>query len=144
MSYLVLSGHRDWLPWAPITSAVLLLGLLAYRVRLSLARDWPHPLEETPGVEVSRADATLWRQFGLPEHGLSRVAIAMLLVFVPIACLTYNTPMYMFVVLVVAMQCLALLTTCVVAWWVAYCIVVHRWERATGVRLRLPALPLWG
>lgn len=143
IAFLHLGGHKDWLPWAPLASALLLLSFLTYRVRLSLSREWSQPLDSIPGIRISRAEASIWREFGLPELGLSRVAIAMLLVFVPTAYFTYNSTAYLFVVLVMAMQCLALLTTCVVAWWVSYFIAVFRWERAAGLRLRLPALPLW-
>jgi len=141
IGYLVLTNHRDWLPWAPLASAALLLTFLAYRVRLDLARDWSRPLDETPGVVVNRKEATLWREYGkTPQGGLCRAAIAIALVLAPAMYFTYGTPMYLLVMFVFAAPCIALLVTPVVAWWVAYYIAVVRWERANDIALRLPPL----
>lgn len=140
IAYLVVSNQREWLPWAPLASVVVLVIFLVYRVRLTLAREWARPLDETPGVVVRREDASLWRGSDMPQLGLSRAAIAMIVVFLPVLYFAHNTPLYLFVVLVVITHCLAVLTTCVVAWWVAYCVAVRRWERDSGLRLLLPAL----
>jgi hypothetical protein len=140
MAYLVASHHRDWLPWAPLASTVLLLGFLFYRVRLTLLREWSRPLDQTQGVIVSREDMSVWRSSERPQIGLSRAAVVIMLVLGPTLYATYNTSVFLFILLVVATHSVAFLTTCVVAWWVAYYLVVRRWEKTSGLRLWLPAL----
>jgi hypothetical protein len=142
IGYLTLSELDVWLPWAPLVDTVLLLGFLAFRVRATLAEHWAQPFDATPGVVVSREYASLWRDRSDMADGGGWMAVGILAVTIAIVAASFveESPLHLFLVLVVGGQGLALILTCVVASWLAYFIALRRWERATGIRLRVPAL----
>jgi hypothetical protein len=140
-AYLTLSGHRDWIPWAALASCALYAAFLTYRVRATLRAEWAQPLDGTPGLHISRADGTLWRESGQHDQRvMSRAAVAMLVLFGPLLYFAYGTPAYLFILFVLCSHCLGLLTSCAVSWWVAYFLVVRQWEQQAGIGLRVPPL----
>lgn len=142
LAYLTVSGHKDYIPLAAAVSGALYAAFLVYRVRATLRAEWSQSLERTPGVFVSPAEQTIRREPGThhDQRRLSRIAVVMLAVFVPVLYFAHGTPAYLFILFVVMSPCIGLLLCCVVSWWIAYAIAVRRWEQTHGVLLQFHAL----
>lgn len=144
LSYLVLIGRRDWIPWAGFTNASALGVFLWLRVRASLDREWSKPLDTTAGVHIATQDWILRREFGKSEHPVfTAVAVLLGIILIPVFAFSRGRPEYLLFALFIGPLCIALMCTDGIARWIGFYVAVRRWEDAHGIRLRFPALR-WG
>lgn len=140
LTYLVVSGRRDWIPATALTTSVTLGVFLFTRVRASWRNDWSKPLEEAPGVQIATADWILWRGSGRETPVLNIFAMAIGLAFIPAVALTRDSPQSLMIMMFVGPICIALLLADAVARQLAFYFAVRRWETEHGTVLRFPKL----
>jgi hypothetical protein len=141
MSYLIVSGQRDWVSWAAPTSAAVHTAFLLVRVRASLRSEWSKPLDEVAGIHIATNDWILRQEFGQrPSPILNMVAVGLGLAFIPLLTFTRGGASYLVLALLIGPLCIALMMTDGLARWVGFYVAVRRWEAAHGIRLRFPAL----
>jgi hypothetical protein len=144
LTFLALAGLNAWIAWVGLALAALLGTFVWIRVRVSLRRDWPKPLDQVEWIHIATDGNVLWREFGKPDSaGLNTAAVLLLLLLIPLLLLTRGHREYQLVALLLGPLCIALMCADGVARWISFLVAVRRWEAEHNVRLRFPALP-WG
>ena len=142
LSYLALIKRTEWTLPVLVLSLPPLGWFNVASIRTALRIEWPEPLDKTAGVHLSMENGSLRREvIAWDQSGITKIAYVLLAIAVPSIYFTRGTPLYLTCVLFLFPYFIASLSSIAVARWIAFYIVVRRWELQHGRALSFLPLP---